>query len=245
MTGRKRIAVAAAALAFFFAAVLGLLAFNANRIIKFELEKRLGRDFSVGSVSLGPGGIQAKNVKIKKNGEPFLEAERVVIKAGILGFLEKRYVISTLLIERPVLYLRTDRTGKLSIPFGPSGGKAKNGGVQGGAPPFELKRVEIRDGKLLYIDGKVANPPHVTRLEAVRLDMENIRVPADGRWTGYALSARIPGRPGAASLKLNGKTDLESFDTDAKISLSRLDITGFKPTSRRRATPRSCAACSI
>ena len=219
--------VAAAALA------AALLLFNANRIVKYELERRLGEDFSVGRISLGLRGVEAYGVALRKNGKVFLQADRLVIRADVLGFLRKHYSVSEIVLEKPVLRLETDREGRLTNnPFATSatsGEKAGGKTEPSSLPSFGIKRFLVKEGTLLYYDGKISHPAHLTRLESVDLDLKRISVPLNGRWSDYKLTARIPGKKSTGTFNWAGKTDFRSLDTDAKIFLNGLDITGFKP----------------
>ncbi|HEX8949711.1 MAG TPA: DUF748 domain-containing protein [Dissulfurispiraceae bacterium] len=214
------LAVAAAA-----ALTAALLLFNTGRLVKYELERRLGEDFSVGRISLGLRGVEAYGVALKKNGKVFLQAERLAVRADILGFLKKHYSISEIVLDKPVLRLETDRGGRLiNNPFSPSAPQSRSS-----LPAFEVKRFLVKEGTLLYYDGKISHPAHLTRLESVELDLKRISVPLNGRWSDYKLAARIPGKKSTGTLSWTGKTDFRSLDTDAKLILDGLDITGFKP----------------
>lgn len=212
---QKKIKIVLAALSV-VALSIALLLFNANRIIKYELERRLGRDFSVGRISAGPGGVDAYSVKLSKEGEVFFEADRLKIKAGILGFLKKNYSISSIVLNKPVIRFRTDKEGRLINPFAPSGGKvgkreaageAKDGkdAGKGGMPPFEIKQIIVNQGRLFYYDGKVSTPPHLTRLDSIDLELKNISFPPSSRQSDFILFAQISGKAGAGILKSSGR----------------------------------------
>ncbi|MBI3592057.1 MAG: hypothetical protein HY099_00975, partial [Nitrospirae bacterium] len=53
------------------------LIYNANRILKYELERRLGKDFSIERISLGLGGVDALGIKLAKANEVFLQADKL------------------------------------------------------------------------------------------------------------------------------------------------------------------------
>ncbi len=386
---RRRSVVAVAAAAAVLLLLAGLL-IKANRILKYEIEKALGRNFSVESISLGLGGVDAHGVRFRRGNEVVLRIDRLTVRAGLMSLFDKRYSLSRVTAENPVLLLNINKSGEFENPFSLPGAsdsrdtsapldlEIKSLRILGGtltlrdarlpepyrtvelenrflslddfsyplkqnASKLELSallkgrlaagevkcdgkinmkthgadlRVAVEDmkllddagkgpavrareirftlasakenarryvipelfitnpflrietdrqgrfvnplrlpesgdhsksrsslvidkihaagGELVYLDGKVAGPPHPTRIESASLTITGLSLPFENRWTGYALSARVPGRAGAATFKAEGKTNCRTFDTDAKIALSGLDITGFKPYFQKK-----------
>ncbi|HSB52480.1 MAG TPA: hypothetical protein VLD40_07450, partial [Dissulfurispiraceae bacterium] len=78
---RKKRLAAAFGVALVAAVALLLLVRSANLILKHELERRLGKDFSVGSLELAWGSVQARDMKLLRDSELVMSAERVDVRA--------------------------------------------------------------------------------------------------------------------------------------------------------------------
>ena len=77
-----------------FALTIALLVKNSNRIIKNELEKALGKNFSVERISVTWGAVEADGIRFKQGAEVTAEAGKLSIKPSLIGLLKKQYSIS-------------------------------------------------------------------------------------------------------------------------------------------------------
>ena len=236
---RKRCAIALTAIAFIVLSIV-LLLFKANSILKYEIERALGRNFSIESISLGLRGVDVYGVRFARGGKIVFKADRVAVKASLPGFLRhyaaasketaRRYEIADLVLVKPFLRVETDRRGNFINPLDlpENSGNAKNNGS------LLIRKLTIMDGSLAYFDGKITTTPHLTKLESVNGSLTDLALPFESNWSQYTISAGIPGRSGAASLRWSGRSNCKTLDTDAHISLAGLDITGFKPYYRKQ-----------
>ena len=226
----KKILLALGAVAAVMAITLLVLVRSANRILKSELEHRLGKDFSVGSLDLSWGSLQARDVILSRKGEVLASTEAVTIKADFLGLLreKERTPIAAVSLTRPFLRLEVDRSGKLILPETPAAGGS---GASGSGPGkrIDFKRIDAARGEILYLDGKISSPPYPTRLTDIECTLSDIAVPPDNAWTDCSLSARVPGKSSMGTLTWNGKTNFLTKDTEGTLMLKDLDILTMKP----------------
>jgi hypothetical protein len=224
----KKILLALGAVAAVMAITLLVLVQSANRILKSELEHRLGKDFSVGSLDLSWGSLQARDVRLSRQGEVLASAKAVALKADFLGFLKDRITISSVSLGKPFLRLEVDRSGKLILPEVPAAGGS---GASGSGPGkrIDFKRIDAARGEILYLDGKISSPPYPTRLTDIECTLSDIAVPPDNAWTDCSLSARVPGKSSTGTLTWKGKTNFLTKDTEGTLMLKDLDILTMKP----------------
>jgi hypothetical protein len=100
----------------------------ANVIAKGGIEKALGKDFSIGSIELKWGSVRVRDVAMKdRAGKEVIKVENLVVKADFMGLLRKKYIISSILAEKPYIYVEIDRKGDLVSPVFPAGAGRERG----------------------------------------------------------------------------------------------------------------------
>ena len=233
MTVRGKIIItsAIAALIFFSGSAL-LLVKYANQIIKVELETRLGRAFSIDKIDLKWGYVEAWGVRLRNSqGREVVAVQRITARADFLQVFRKEYVISSLIVTAPYVFVEVDHKGEIvnpPLPFERE--KITPEKIGKTAPvPITIKHLEIKDGAIDYLDGKGRKSSVSTRLRGINLDLGNIRVPFADHWSPYAVSASIPGNSGTGLIAGTGRINLSSMDMEGKGEVRNLDITGFKP----------------
>lgn len=217
------------------ALALFLLVQSAGRVLKSELERRLGKGFSVSRIDLAWGRVEARGVKMSREGDVLASAEAVTLKADFFGLVRgKDWIpVSAVSMEKPFLRLEMDRSGKLILPEIPAAGQ--RGAAGGGAGRHvRFNRIEVRGGEILYLDGKISSPAHPTRLTDVECTLNDIAVPPDNAWTDCSLTARIPGKAATGTLTWKGRTTFLNKDTEGTLTLKDLDITAMKPYYHRK-----------
>jgi hypothetical protein len=243
MTGKKGLKVvlmAAIIVAVVFGVSIFMLVKYANRIIKGELERRLGKAFSIERIDLKWGHVEATGIKLKdKDGKEVARVESLSARADFMQFLRKEYVISSLTIKSPYLFVEVDHKGALVSPILPVEGKPTVPATKKETPktapaPLTITHLRIEDGAIDYLDGK-PHAPALTKVREISLDARDIRVPFPDGFTRYDLSARIPGNRGAGSVKSNGKIGLKTMDMECVGEVRGLDITNFKPYFQKDA----------
>ncbi len=148
-----------------------------------------------------------------------------------------RYVFSEFSLARPYLRIERDRAGEFVNPFVSVEAPSQLRPVKA-VPTKEktdettllLQKIQVSDGIIDYYNGMVASPPHLTRLEAVALQMDTASSPAGAEPSNFAFSAQI--RSGTVASK--GVTALQSKDTNATVTVRNLDVTQFKPYFQKK-----------
>jgi len=237
MTARLKIVLISMIAAFvFFGGSALLLVRYANRIIAVELETRLGKAFSIDSIDLKWGHVEARGIKLRNPaGREVIVVESVEVTADFMQAFRKEYVVSSLILKAPYVFIETDHKGELvnpPLPFGYGKAPVKEAGKT--VPvPITIKRLEILDGAVDYLDGRAGKKPVLTRLRSVNINFGNIRVPSADDWSPFTVSASVPVHGGAGLLKTTGRINLASMDMEGKGEIRDLDITAFKPYFQR------------
>ena len=190
---RKAIAVVAIAIAVIIIVVVVFLAtFDVNRYrgpIQAELQKRLGRDVSLGPMrlSLFPPAFQADSLKVSDDRDfgarAFIQAERVNVSARLLPLIHGRVEVSSLDLKRPVVELVKNEQGRWNY---------ASLGTGAGAPPeksLSLGDVSIEDGQVAITDRQARAARAV--YNHIDLDVQNL---TPGSRFSLQLAVRLPGR---------------------------------------------------
>ncbi len=220
-------------LAFIFIAGISvvLLIKHANRILKYELENILGKDFSVKEIKLTWGEVNASDVRFRnRDGREIFKTDNLIVNADFKGLLKKEYVLSNLSFVNPYLFIETDKKGNIIDIFPQKEKKA----TQKPIPPFLIKKIKIINGSIDYLDGKVSRIPVLTKVRDIALESKEIMFPAEERFSSYSVAAGIPGTKGTGTLKSTGKIKLTTRDMDSVITVKNLDITDFKPYFQKK-----------
>lgn len=211
--------------------MIAILIKNANRIIKYELESILGKDFSVKEIKLNWGEVEALDISFRNlSGKEVFKTDSLILKADFMGLIRKEYVVSNLSLKNPYILLETDNKGNLTNPFLQERAK----GARKSIPPVVIKKIKIVNGSIDYIDGKVYRIPVLTRLKDIELESKEITFPLNDSFSTYIVTAKIPGSQSSGILKSKGKIKLKTGDTDCRVELKRLDITMFKPYFQKK-----------
>jgi len=212
--------------------VIALLVKNANRIIKHELESRLGKDFSVKQINLHWGSVEALDISFRNPaGKEIFKTDSLTIEADFIGLLKKQYILSKVSLKNPYILLEKNTKGEFVNPFLQ---KTQKKEAEKPMPPVLIKKIEVTDGSIDYLDRKVSSTPVLTKLRNIELEFKEIAFPLGDNFSTYNLSASIPGSQSTGILKSRGKIAPKSKDTDCKVEIRRIDITGFKPYFQKK-----------
>jgi len=206
----------------------------ANRIIKSELESRLGKSFSIERIDLKWGKVEAVGLVLKNSaGKEVIKVGDLSVRADFMGLLRKQYAISSVTVKDPYLFIEVDKKGNIVNPVLPpelaAGRPAAKKTAEEPAPPVIFKKVEVVNGSVDYLDGKTPVRPVLSKLRKIDMVIEGVSVPFDDRFSNYSLAAAIPGNRGTGTVKSNGKIKIKTKDMDIKANLRNLDITALKP----------------
>ena len=231
--GRKLLVIALVIVVVLGVAV-ALLVKYANQIIKVELERRLGKAFSIERIDLAWGHVEAVGIKLKNTaGKEVIKVDSLSVSADFMGLLRKEYVVSSITLKNPYIFVEVDKKGDIInpvLPVEPKPKKAKKQDEQEKpVAPVTVKKIEITGGAVDYLDRKTPATPVLTKIRNISLAVKDIHTPLTNTFSPYVLSANIPGRMSTGVVKSNGKINLKSKDTDCKAQVRSLDLTDLQP----------------
>jgi hypothetical protein len=223
-----------AALVLILGGSVGLLVKYANKIVKGELEKRLGKSFSIDRIDLKWGHVEASGIKLKNPAaKEVIRVGTLSVKADFMGLLRKQYIISSVTVKDPYLFVEIDNRGNIVNPVLPPDLKPaeplKEKKPEEPALPVTIKKIEVMNGSVDYLDRKTPATPVLTRIRNIEFVMEDVSMPFPDSFSKYVLSASIPGNQSTGIVKSNGRIKIKTKDMDVKANLRKLDITGFRP----------------
>lgn len=197
-------------------------------------EQKLHRQISLGEVKVGLfSGIELNQLAVREPGErePFVAADRAVLRFQLLPLLGRRVVIDEVSLERPLIRIIRRADGSLNIsdlPPSQSGAKpadaAKVPVAGDDSQPLSVlvTVVQVRDGRLAFIDRQVAATTELTELQ-----LEASGITLDGT-IPVKLSANVQGAP----LKMEGVARPLQRGGTFKVDLQGLDALRFEPYFR-------------
>ena len=215
------------------AVIVSILAYNANKILKYKLEQFLGEAFSVEQVTLGFGNVQAEKIRlVRPDGKQVLSVGALSLTPDFISLFKKEKSISGLRLKDPYLFLEADKKGEIQFPLPRVNGKRAD--VNQAGAGVLIKKVGIERGALDYFDRKVEGPPALIRLREIQLTFKNLSLPVQDRFSDYDLSASLPGKTGKGYLKSGGKINLKTRDAKVTLNIKTLDITLLKPYYQKK-----------
>ena len=205
---------------------------NANRIIKHELDRFLGKDFSVQEIRLKWNEVEALHVSYKNSeGKIVFRTDSLTLSTNFLGLVNKDYTVSSATLKNPYLFLETDKEGHLKMPFR----TRKERGDGKPSSSFRVQKVQIENGSLDYLDRKTPGEPLVTEWRNIDIESDNITFPLKDNFSDYRFTARISGKLNAGTVQSQGKVNMKTLDMHSKIKVENLDVTHFKPYFQKKS----------
>ena len=215
------------------ALTIALLVKNSNRIIKNELEKALGKNFSVERISLTWGAVEAYGIRFKQGTEVTAEAGKLSIKASFIGLLKKQYSISSFVLERPVLKLSITKEGKVSNPFALAAEKKGKSASASVLPSFEINNIFLNDGEIQVQDERFPPAENNIHIRKVNAQLNNFSFPLKNIFSEVKISADVEGNIISGIINCSGNINLKTMAADAKVecqNLSAFQINGKEPS---------------
>lgn len=205
-------------------------------------EKSLQRKIDIGSIEVGLfSGVSLDHLKIydRQGREPFIAAERGVLKYRFWPLLLGRVVVDQVLLVAPTMTLERFADGSLNLgsaaapPKGPPAeavAPAARPAAKPAASSIDLlvTSVEVQNGSLLFIDHQL-NPQAPFRYQLDKLNLQARDVSLQKEFP-VTLTAQINGAP----LSLDGNLDLAGKTSDLQLEIKQLDLTPFAPYLRDR-----------
>ena len=198
--------------------------------IEAELSKRLGRQVSVGQMSLSllPPSVRVQNAIIAEDpsfntSRPFAQAQNLSVSLQLMPLLRREVAINSIALHRPTVEVVRNAKGVWN--FATLGGD-KTGA--GGDTEFQLGKLEIEDGTLAVTDQQ----KHQSRAVYDHIDFE-LNDYAKGKPFAMALTAHLPGE-GRQLARLEGKggpiNDASMINTpfNGTINLDQVALSGLQ-----------------
>ncbi|MCX7856513.1 MAG: DUF748 domain-containing protein [Deltaproteobacteria bacterium] len=212
-----------------------VLFFNANRILKSKVESYLGKNFFIGSIHAGWGKIDVVDLRIKDNfGKEVGKTEKVTVTADFFDFLlGKKYSVSQVRIINPYFLIETDSKGKPIFPI-----SIKDQTSDKGSPmrkektektQFQIKKTEIVNGSIDYIDRAHRDAPVILRFRNLDLELKNVIYPFSQDFIFFTVRTDIPSERSKGRMDAFGKTNILTKDTESDIKVRNLDLKVFEP----------------
>lgn len=226
--GRSRWGTALAIL-LLIAAVLGVLALAATRVVEQRIASILGPRGQVGNVQVGLRQIVLTDVAVTgASGQPGARARRVELEPEWTAFLRREAVFKSIVVEGFDFAVVRSPDGVMQIaPALQAALRAGDGGAGRSRRdgPVHVDELILRDGRLEYLDGAVSKPPHRIPFTAVQARLQPLVIPGDGSASDMAFSGTVQdNRNGEATVRAQGKVVVGGADADMTVAARNMDI---------------------
>jgi uncharacterized protein involved in outer membrane biogenesis len=205
-------------------------------LIQAQLEQQLGRKVTLGKMSLGliPPRLQVENPVIAEDSafgqqRPFIRAEKLDVRVGVLSFLTGGMTIHSLELERPSVELIKSKPGRWNFStFGRRTEEIPAGPSEKPGRTITLNRLTIHDGQVAVTDLQTAEPRTV--YDHIDLTLNNY---TKGEPFSFELAAHIQGA-GAQEVHLKGEggpvpeENPANTPFKANLSVKEVGIEGLK-----------------
>jgi AsmA protein len=200
--------------------------------IQTKLEQQLGRQVTLGNLSLGlfPLRFRVANLSItddpKFGRSAFIQTQELSVSVKLLPLLSKSVEVDSLTLERPSVELIKNSQGVWN--FASLGQKAPAAAPAASEPPFSLGELAINDGQVAITDQQDRRPRTV-------YDHINLKLTDFAPDSPFKLDASVhlPG-PGSQEVGLTGKggplshTDPASTPFKGTLDLKGVQIGGLQ-----------------
>lgn len=205
--------------------------------LRTGVQKALGPHSEVSEINLTWRAVEIVDVKIRAPaGWPVkdaLDAQKITVTPDFTSLFSDTFRISRIKIERATLAVLRTANGKISVL--PSL-MARAGVVPGATDAartsdtrIAIHHVEFVDSRLAFYDAAVASPPLAIMLDAVSGKIANIKLPALNGMSELSLTANIRGPAHAGTLKISGKMEFATKDSDLVVAVRGVDVVALEP----------------
>ncbi|MFH1397890.1 MAG: DUF748 domain-containing protein [Candidatus Omnitrophota bacterium] len=182
-----------------------------------QIESNFKLKTNIGSLSLGfPLSVNIRNLNI----QGLVKVEEISLKPSILGFLAGKIVLNELRIIKPQISLVMDKNGKLNIP------QFENKGKQ---PPIFLAGLDIRQGKVFFVDQKIGSAGYKITLSNINAKISKVSFPITSLLANFDVSAMLGDNAEKGIATASGWIDFGPKDMEGRIELKDIEMTYFAP----------------
>src|SRR5579862_1410452 len=168
------------------AGVMFVMTFDVNKYhgtIQSELEKRLGREVTLGDMHLGffPLRFQVQNATIAEDphfgpGASFVKAQQLEVSVKLLPLLHKQVEVDSIVLDRPTVNLIKNQAGVWNFASVGHASESPNAGAPSQTPTskapasteqagaekqFTLGELKINDGQISILDYQKGKTPSI------------------------------------------------------------------------------------
>lgn len=211
---RRRVIIGAVAVIVVIAAAVVILLAYSNRILKDRLEKAMGPDFRVDSISLSWNSVDVNGPRFMRDGRTAASAQAINIRADFLAILKSGISVSSIVLDQPSIRLEIDPDGQIVLPFALP--EKKETAKPGKPEPVEIKEIVIRNGTLFFQDRRMSAP---NSIEAQKLNaaVSDFSFPFKNQPQKFSLDTQLAGKLASGSVAVNGNYNLETKAVEVKF----------------------------
>jgi hypothetical protein len=223
---KRRWIVLAVALLAFLAITLGLLWINISWLARQLAEHRLP-GLTVANIEVRWNELLLEGVEYSPPGEEpiHLAAARVRLRPSLLSFLRSRIDIPSAEVEFPELRVVRMADGSLRLPVPPPPEDPAAVPIR----PLHLERLQADSGILRFVDRSTGTPFAQLALTNARLELHNLRLPAETGRTPFRLAA---GMEPQGEMRAAGWIDSVARAADLQVNLQGLPLAQVQPYLR-------------
>jgi len=197
------------------------VAFFAKPVIEAQIEKQLGIEAEISSVSLTlPLAIEINNFILKD----IAAIKKIRISPSIIGFLAGKIVLNNVSVIKPELTIERKKDGTFNIPQIKQTGKSQ----------VIAAGISIKDGRILVRDKKVSEEVFSFEVKNLNAYIRKASLLPYPLKIEYDISADILSRPGIENAVIAGKgwIDWTNKDMLGDLNISGIDAMLFAPYFR-------------
>ena len=236
-TGIPRWAMILTAVLLATAVVLAALYRVALGELRASVQNALGPQSEVSEINVTWRAIEIVGVKIRAPAgwpaKDALDAQKITVTPDLTSVFSDTFRISRIKIERATLAVLRTANGKISVLptlMARAGvGPAPSVPVSADETRISIRHVELIDSKLAFYDAAVATPPLAIMLDAVNGKIAHVRLPALNGMSDVSLAAKLRGPANAGTLKISGKMEFASKNSDLVIAIRGVDVVALEP----------------
>jgi len=197
-------------------AIVLLVDVNAHKPrIETAVSDALGMEFRIrgkARLRLFPSAsIALSDVRLRNRGTDLASAEALRVGVMLRPLLDRKVVITELILEKPVIRIEKGIDGKLNYETPPGPAKPAAKGGEAPSAPLKVARSSVSAGKIVYVDRKAGSE---TTLDAVDLSVRDLSIPT-ARGTELAKGVSFSGDLSVKEMKTK---DLAVSDVRAKVT---------------------------
>jgi AsmA protein len=194
-------------------------------------EQALQRQVTLDTVEVGLfSGIELYGLVIDEPGdhEPFVAADRVLLRFQWLPLLARRVVIDEVSLERPLIRVIRHADGSFNVsallaaPASPASAARAVADQDDASLSVLVSVVQVHAGRLIFDD----------RQHSVRTELGEVQLGASGITRAGAVPVKLSGRLQGALLHMDGMIRPLQKDGSLRIDLNGLDAVAFAPYYR-------------